>query len=147
MPAPAHEALRARIAELKAMDLDRLRHRAALLQARVGLEQLADALAEATDTDADVALLVVHAVWTAKVETDLLDTAAEVPAPDVFAAEAEVAVRAVLEALASGVVDLPDAVHATALRKVIDLGRQGVRITPTQDALQSVAGLIKQAGL
>ena len=137
---PDLDALRAKVAALRGLDLDNLRARVQLLAARVDLDAIADAIAADTDSDADVVLLVVQAAWFAHIDLDL-DAAGEIDA-DAFRDRVEASVRCVLAALAEGVTEVGDPVVDEALRRAIELGKQGIKITPTRERIDEAMTLI-----
>ena len=132
--------LRAQVAELESMDLDKLRARAGLFAARVSLEDLADTLASDVDLDAELVLLVVRAAWAVRLDVETEDDVT--PEPDAFASAVETDVRAVLEALAEGVTETGDPVVDRALARTIELGKQGVKIIPVREMMDRTKCMI-----
>jgi len=142
--ATQHDELRARIAELREMDLDGLRRRIELLTARTTLEDAADKIAEDTDTDSSVVLLVMHAVWTERVDAEMSgDLAAEVD-PDAFAAAVERDTRAALIAIGNGEVVFDSPYHTSILKRMIQLGSTGAVIKPTREVFSTLHQMIMQ---
>lgn len=132
--------LRAQVAELESMDLDKLRARAGLFAARVSLEDLAGTIASDVDLDAELVLLVVRAAWAVRLDVETGDDVT--PEPDVFASAVEGDVRAVLEALAEGVTETGDPVVDRALARTIELGKQGVKIIPVREMMDRTKCMI-----
>lgn len=140
MATPELEDLRAKIEQLRGLDLGTLRTRVRLISGRADLEEIRDRIAAETDTDPEVVMLVLHATWSARIEADLDD--ADAIEPSTFVAAVEAGARRILDALTEGVTELDDEVLDVALRRTIDLGRQGVKINPTrvafEDAMRSI---------
>lgn len=145
VPTP-HEELRARIAELQSMNLDALQARVTLLNERVNLEELADTIADATDTDPQVVLLVVQTTWGVRIDAELGDPQQEVTPAD-FRDAVEADVRAILHALAAGETEVCEPVRNAALKRTIALGKQGVKITPTKETFSAFAEMISKSPL
>ena len=133
-------ALRDSIAELKAMDLEPIRARAALFGARMELEDLASTISNDTEADLEAVLLVTRAAWTVRLEHVL--TTDETPDPTTFAAVVEGDVRAVLLALGAGESETGNEVTDRALAKTRELGKQGVKIIPVRELMDRTKCMI-----
>lgn len=143
MATPELEDLRAKVEQLRSLDLDTLRTRVRLISARADLEEIRDRISGETDTDPEVVMLVLHATWAARIEADLDD--ADAIEPDTFVAAVETGTRRILAALTEGTTSLDDEVLDVALRRTIDLGRQGVKINPTREAFEDAMRSIVQS--
>lgn len=130
--------LRAKLAELRAIDTSRLRERVALFTACADLDDASKRIAEATDTDPEVALLVTRSAWTALIHSGLVGEVT----PEEFAARVELGATKILHVLADGGDSLDDPLLHEALQRTIRLGRQGVKITPVKDVLLSAASIV-----
>lgn len=134
------DELRARLAELKALPLEAMRARVALVGTRSDLEDAAGSIAEDLDVDADVVLLVLEAAWAVRLNEDALDDA--LPDPVEYRTTIEADVRAVVDALACGADTLPDSVRQEVLDRTLALGKAGKKITPLKDAFVEATTMI-----
>lgn len=134
------EKLQAHIAELQAMDLDKIRARMVLLNARINLEDHAKALADELDVERETVLLTMRAVWTVRIDRDDVDAVS----PEEFVARVEADTRTVLDALANG--EHSTGVHDldVMLSQTIDLGREGGEIKTTRESFEAFGGLISK---
>ncbi len=136
--------LRAKIAELKAMDLTKLQERTALFPARMDLEDLADTIAAEHEADVDIVLLVTRAAWTVRLD---VETAGEdTPDAATFGTRVEADVRQALDALSEGRTVVGDDVIDRVLAQTVEYGKAGVKIIPVRELMDKTKCMIGNPG-
>ncbi len=125
-----------RVAELRALDLDALGKRVAVIDRRVEIEEQRDQLALDCDADADAVLLAIGAAWAERLPT-LVDD------PDLLVAAVLSDVREVLKSLAGGWV--PAGAAARRIRsEVIAAVQAGASPVVVRKIFESAGKLVGQ---